>query len=119
MRGLDIHKNIPDSVIKLSLGLPVSFISSHLTTDKLFSVNPRVITGPPKMCLLLETKNMPALIVRPRLILVVYTDDISWYITSNQQEQMFVQHRKPQQDFQQSKCYSRADLVLHHRLYLN
>ena len=35
MRGLDIHKNIPVSVTKLTLGLGVSFSSFHLTADKL------------------------------------------------------------------------------------
>ena len=35
MRGLDIHKIIPVSVTKLTLGLRVGFISSHLM-DKLF-----------------------------------------------------------------------------------
>ena len=45
---------IPVSGIKLMLGLRVGFISSHLTADKLFPVNPRVNTGPPKMSLLHE-----------------------------------------------------------------
>ena len=85
MRGLDIHKNIPVSVIKLTLGLRVGFISSHLTANKLFPVNPRVITGPPKMSLLLEAKSIPALIIKPRLILVTHMDDLGWYITPNQQ----------------------------------
>ena len=56
--------------------------------------------GPPKMSLQLEAKSMPALIIKPRLILVMHTDGISWNITSNQQEKMFVQNlnrivRKP------------------------
>ena len=58
--------------------------------DKLLPVNPRVITGPPKMSLLLEAKSMPALIIKPRLILVMHMDDLGWYITSNQQGKMFV-----------------------------
>ena len=70
MRRLDIHKNIPVSGTAQTLGLRVGFISSHLTVDKLFSVNSRAITGPPKMSLLLEAKSMPALIIKPRLILV-------------------------------------------------
>ena len=69
MRRLGIHKNIPVSGTKLTLGLRVGFISSHLTADKLFSVNPRAITGPPKTSLVLEAKNMPALIIKPRFIL--------------------------------------------------
>ena len=80
MRGQDIHKNSPVSVTKLMLGLRVGFISSHLTVDKLFLVNPRAITGPPKMSLLLEVKSMPALIIKPGFILVAHTDDLRWYI---------------------------------------
>ena len=48
--------------------------------------------GPPKMSLLLETKSISALIIKPRLILVKHTDDLGWYITSNQQGQMFIQN---------------------------
>ena len=58
--------------------------------EKLFPVNRRAITGPLKMSLLLETKSTPALIIKLRLIVV--TDDFGWYITPNQQEQMFVQN---------------------------
>ena len=92
MRGLNVHKNIPVSITKLMLGLRVGFISSHLIAGKLF---PRVITGPPKMA-----KSMPALIIKPMFILVTHTDDLGWYITSNQQGKMFVQNlnriaRKP------------------------
>ena len=43
-------------ITKLTLGLRVGFISSHLAADKLFPVNPRAITGPPKISLLLEAK---------------------------------------------------------------
>ena len=89
-RGLGSQKNIPVSVTKLTLGLWVSFISSHLTVDKLLTVNLREITGPPKMSLLLEVKSTPAFIIKPRLIPVAHIDDLSWYITSNQQGQMFV-----------------------------
>ena len=92
MKGLDIHKNSPVSVPKLTLGLRVCFISSNLTTNKLFPVTTRAITGPPKMSLLLEAKSMPALIIKPRFILVTHTDDLGWNITSNQQGQMSVQN---------------------------
>ena len=92
MRGLDIHKNSPLSVTKQTLDLRVGFISSHLTANKLFPVNPRAITGLPKMSLLLEAKSTPAMIIKPRLILVTHTDDLCCYITSNQQGQMFVQN---------------------------
>ena len=78
MRGLDILKNSPVSVTKLTLGLRVGFISSHLATDKLFRVNPRAITGPPQMSLLLEAKSMLSLIFKPRLTLVAHTDDLGW-----------------------------------------
>ena len=88
----EIYKNIPVSVTKLMLGLRVSSISSHLTADKLFPVNPRTITGPPKMSLLLEAKSMLALIIKPRLILVTHSDDLGWYIKSNQLGQMFVKN---------------------------
>ena len=64
MRGLNVHKNIPVSITKLMLGLLVGFISAHLTADKLFPVNQRAITGPPKMSLLLEAKMMPALVIK-------------------------------------------------------
>ena len=52
------------------------------------------------MSLLLEAKSMHALIVKPTFILVMNTDDLGWYITSNQQGKMFVQNlnrivRKP------------------------
>ena len=84
--------NIPVSVTKLMLSLSVGFISSHLTADKLFPVNPRVITGSPKISLMLEAKSMPSLIIKPRLILVTYTHDLGWFIMSNQQGLMFVQN---------------------------
>ena len=100
MRGLNVHKNIPVSNTILTLGLRLGFISSHMIVDKLFPINPRAITGPPKMSLLLEAKSIPALIIKPRFILVTHTDDLGWYITSNQQGKMFVQNlnrivRKP------------------------
>ena len=40
MRRLGIHKNIPVSDTRLTLGRRIYFISSHLTADKLFPVNP-------------------------------------------------------------------------------
>ena len=69
MREQGIHENIPIHVTRLTLGLLVGFISSHLTADKLIPVDPRAITGKPKMSLLLEVKSMPALIIKARLIL--------------------------------------------------
>ena len=90
MRGLDIPKNITVSVTKLTLGLRVGFISSHLTADKLFPVNSRTITW--------SSDDEPPVwsekhaFIKPRLILVTHMDDLGWYITSNQHWQMFVQN---------------------------
>ena len=86
MRGLDIHKASTVSVTKLTIGIQVGFISSHLSMNKLFPVNQRGIMGPPKISLLLEVKNMPALIIKPKLILVTHTDDLCWNITSTSRE---------------------------------
>ena len=92
MRRLGIHKNIPVSGTKLTLGLLVGFIGSHLAVDKLIPVNPRAITDPPKMSFLLEAKSVPVLIIKPRLNLVAYTDDLDWNKTSNQQQQILIQN---------------------------
>ena len=92
MRRPGIHKNILVSGTKATPGLRVGFISAHLTVDKLFPVNPRAITGPPKMSLLLEGKSMPALIIKLRLILVAHTNDLGWNKTFNQQQQMLIQN---------------------------
>ena len=92
MRGLDVHENINVSDTKLMLGLQVCFISSDLTANKLFPINPRMITGSPKMSLLLEVESTSALIIEPRLILVPHTNDLGWYITFNQQGQMLIQN---------------------------
>ena len=81
MRGLDVNENIDVSDTKLMLGLRVCFISSDLTANKLFRINPKVVTGPPKMSFLLEVENTSALIIEPRLILVTYADDLGGYIT--------------------------------------
>ena len=92
MRGLDVHENIDVSDTKLMLGLRVCFISSVLIANKLFPINPRAVTGPTKMSLLLEVERTSALIIEPRLILVTYTDDLGGYITSKQQGKMIVQN---------------------------
>ena len=76
MRGLDVHENIDVSDTKLMLGLRACFISSDLTANKLFPINPRAITGLPKMSLLLEVESTSAMIIEPRLILVTHTDDL-------------------------------------------
>ena len=51
MNGLDVHENIDVSDTKLMLGLRVCSISPDLTANKLFPINPRAVTGPPKMSL--------------------------------------------------------------------
>ena len=109
MRRLNVHKNISISITKLTLGFRVGFISSHLTADKLFPVAPRAITGPPRMSLLVEAKSVTAWIIKPRFIIVTHTDDLGWYITSNQQVKMFVQNlnrivRKPNVTIRQFPC---------------
>ena len=92
MRELDVHENIDVSDTKLMLGLRVCYISSALTVNKLFPINPRAVTGPPKMSLLLEVESTSALIIEPRLIVVMYTDDLGGNITSNQQGKMLIQN---------------------------
>ena len=61
MRGLDVHENIDVSDTKLTLGLRVCFVSTDLTANKLFPINPRAITGPPKMRIVLEVEQEPLL----------------------------------------------------------
>ena len=63
-----------------------------MTANKLFPVNLRVTTGLPNMSLLLEDESMPALIIKPSLILVMNTDALGWNITTNKQGQMLVQN---------------------------
>ena len=129
MRGLDVYKNIPVSVTKLMLDLRVVFISFHLIADKLFPVNPRAITGPPKMSLLLESKSMPALIIKPRFILVKHTDDIVGTLRPTRREscsfktstglsesQMLCQGSSriaPQTVFQLTGCFKKTFLLTH------
>ena len=117
MRGLNVHENINVSDTKLMLGLRVCFTSSNLTVNKLFLINPRAVTGPPKMSLLLEAESTSALIIEQRLILVPYTDDLGGCITSNKQGKNA--RSKPPQECQKTKCYGRADPALHHRLCSN
>ena len=129
MRGLDIHRNIQVSDTNLTLGLLVGFISSHFTADKLLPVNSRAITGSPKMSLLPEAISMPALIIKPMLILVMHKVYLIWYIKSNQQGQMIVQTSTglsacqmlrqgrsciaPQKVFQLTWCSRRTFLLTH------
>ena len=114
---LSIHKTIPVSDTELTLGLRVGFITSHVAADKLFSVHPTAITGLQKMNLLLEAQNTPALINKPRLIICCR----HWWVwlVHNVQPAATNARSEPQQDFQQTKCFARADPVLHHILYFN
>ena len=129
MRRLDVHENIDVSDTKLMLGLRVCFISSDFTANKLFPINPKAVTGPPKMSLLLEVESTSALIIEPRLILVTYTNDLGGYITSNQQGKMLVQNLQrivrrpnvtpgqiriaPQTVFQLTWCFRKTFLLTH------
>ena len=81
------------------------------------------------MSLLLEAKSMPALIIKPRHILVTNTDALGWYITSNQQDrclfktstglsasQMLRLGRSciaPQTIFQLTRCFMETFLPTH------
>ena len=92
MRELRVHYDIRVSDTKQMLSPRVGFISSNLTTNKLLPINPRAIPGPPKMSLLLKVESSPALVVKPRFILIAHTDDLGRYITSNQQGQVLIQN---------------------------
>ena len=59
--------------------------------DKLFLVDPRAFTSPPKMSLLVEAKSKPASIIKQQSLLRTRMI-FCWYITSNQQEQMLIQN---------------------------
>ena len=118
MRGLNVHKNIPVSITKLMLGLIIGFISSHLIADKLFPINPRTITGPPKMSLMLRPKIMPALIIKPRFIYPCFAHGWPWLVHNVQPAGKDVRS-KHQQDYQRAKCYSKTVPVLHHKQYSN
>ena len=86
IRGLGFHKNVHVSDSKLTLGLQVGFISSHLIADKLFPVIRRAIPCPPNMSLLFEAKSQPPLVIKERhILLIVDKNDLRWYIMSNQQ----------------------------------
>ena len=72
--------------------LPLYIISSHLTEDKLFPVYTRMIMSPSKMSLLLEPKGMPALNIKPQLILVEHKDDLGFNKASNRQQQILIRN---------------------------
>ena len=124
MRGLGLHENIPVSDTKLTLGLRVGFFSSHLRADKHFPVNPKAIKDPPKASLLREVKNTHALIIKPRFILIVHTDNYGWYITRTfktstglSADQILRQSRSciaPQIVFKLTWCFKKNNFLLTH-----
>ena len=70
------------------------------------------------MSLLLEAKSMPALIIKPRFNVVTHTDDLGWYITSNQQGKMFFQNlnrivRKPNVTPRQFPYYTTNNIPIY------
>ena len=77
MGTVGVHQNIPASDTKLTPSLGINFISPHLVMDKHIPVNLKSITRLPTMSLLLEVERIPAVIIKPRLILVTHTDHLS------------------------------------------
>ena len=125
MRGLDVYQNLDVSDTKLMLCPRVCFNSSDLTVNKLFPINPRAVTGPPKMSLLLEVESTSAFIIEPRLILVTYKDDARStskerysFKTSTglSEDQMLRQGRSrmaPQTLFRLTWCFRKTFLLTH------
>ena len=72
---LGVQQNIPASDARLMPSLFMD-ICHPLVMDKLILVNLRAITSPPKMSPLLEVECTPAVIIYPRLVLVMLTDDL-------------------------------------------
>ena len=92
------------------IDLRVGFISSHLAADKLFPVNPRAITSSPKMSLVLEV------IIDHRMKVYPCCAHRLLSLVRDVRPEGRNAHSKPQQDYQQTKCYNRADHVYHYRL---
>ena len=72
MRALGVHQNIPASDTKLTPSLGIYYMSHPLVMDEPIRVNPRAITSPPKMSLLLEVERMPLVIIKPSLDIVTF-----------------------------------------------
>ena len=83
MGTLGFYQTIQASDTILTPSLGIYYISAHLVMDKLIEVNSRAITSPPRMSLPLEVERMPAVIIKPRLILVTHTDHRSRNNTLN------------------------------------
>ena len=91
MGTLSVHQNIPASDIKLTHSLGIYSIGLPLVMEKLIPVISRTITSPPEMGPLLDVECKPAVIIKPRFILVPHTDHLSRNKTFNQQRQMHIQ----------------------------
>ena len=76
MGTLGVHQNIPASDTKLTHSLVINSIGPPLVMDKLIIVNSRVITCPLEMGPMLDVEYKPAVIIKPRLILVTHTDHL-------------------------------------------
>ena len=83
MGTLGVHQNIPASDTKLTHSLRIYSIGPPLVMDKLIKVVSKAITSPPEMGHLLDVECMPAVIIKPRFILVTHTDHLSWNKTFN------------------------------------
>ena len=83
MGTLGIHQNITDFHIKLMHSLGICSIGPSLVMDKLIPANSRAITSPPEMGPLLDVECKPAVIIKPRFILVKNTDHLSRNKTFN------------------------------------
>ena len=77
MGTLGVHQNIPASDTKLKHSLGIYSIGPPLLMDELSPVNSREITSPPEMGPLLDIECKPAVIIKPRLILVTHKDHLS------------------------------------------
>ena len=76
METLGVHQNIPASNTKLTHGLGIYSIGPPLVMDKLIPVISRAITSPPEMGAMLDVECKPAVIIKPRFILVTHTDTL-------------------------------------------
>ena len=80
---LVVHQNIPASDTKLTNRIGICTIGSPLVMDKLISVNSRAFTSPLEIRIQLEVECTPAVIIKPRFILVTHMDHLSRNKTFN------------------------------------
>ena len=83
MGTLGVHQNTPASDTKLMHSLGIYSIGPPLVMDKLIPVNSREITSPPEMGTLLDVECKPAVIIKPRFILVTHMDHLNRNKTFN------------------------------------